>query len=620
MPQRRRTASRLAALTVVLASCASDEPATQPADDTSPTAGPAEASPLRNAYFGDLHVHTKYSFDAFTFGTAAGPDEAYEYARGGKIRHPAGYDLELLSGPLDFMAVADHAMLLGVVPAMSDSSLPVSQHPLSKQMAAAQTIPERTAAFTKLVTMARADQVPAEIDDHSILRSAWQEIIAAAERHNDPGSFTTFIAYEFSSSLDGQNLHRNVIFRGSEAPEQPFSRLDSPNPEDLWDWLDAQRQAGMDSLAIPHNMNMSDGLMFKLATFDDGPLDSAYAEQRMRNEPIVEMSQVKGTSEVHPSLSPNDRWADFELMPLRVASPLPSKPPGSYVREAYLNGLVLEERQGFDPFHFGMIGSTDTHNAGPTPEENNFAGKTALLDGTPERRASVPQSDGTYFETANDLRGASGLAGVWAEQNTRESLFLAMRRKETFATSGTRIQVRFFAGYDYAGDLVDDPEMIAKSYEGGVPMGADLAADGERAPAFVVWAARDANSAALDRVQIVKGWVDSGRAQEQLFDVACADGRQPDPATYLCEDGPATVDLADCGIGPGVGAPELATVWMDPLFDASQRAFYYVRVLENPTCRWSTWDAIRAGVAPRDDLPATIQERAWSSPIWYVPR
>jgi hypothetical protein len=628
MTARRTLASpcRVSLLTLSLfvvfaAACAGPEPG------PAVTAGPSqvgEYNPLRNAYFGDLHVHTTYSFDAFVFATRATPDDAYRYAKGGGIDHPSGYTFRLESGPLDFQAVTDHSEFLGMLPAMADPSTEISKHPSAAAFTKIETPEESRAAFRALIELFRGEQQPPEIVDLDIVGATWQDIKEAADRHNEPGTFTTFIGYEYTSAPDSQNLHRNVIYRGSAAPELPFSRFDSLDPEDLWVWMDQNRAAGMEALAIPHNSNGSNGQMFRVETFDGEPLDSGYADLRMRNEPIVEMSQVKGTSEVHPLLSPNDEWADFEIFPYKIATEEPSEPRGSYVREAYLNGLVMEEAGGFNPFRFGMIGSTDTHNAGGTPEENNYASKIGILDGTPEMRSTVPLSspgpdDGKYADTYYNLWGASGLAGVWAEENTRESIFDAMRRKETFATSGPRIRIRFFAGYGFDHGLLSDPEMIAKAYDGGIPMGSNLVADGDRAPGFLIWATRDPNSAPLQRLQIIKGWVENGEANEQVFDVACSDGLDPDPSSHRCPDNGATVDLSDCSISQDLGAAELQTLWSDPDFDADQRAFYYVRVLENPSCRWSTWDAVRTGVEPREDLHATIQDRAWSSPIWYAP-
>jgi len=628
----RRRSSRLSSLAVLLimaslallsAACARREPAPAPVSETS-RAG--ENNPLRNAYFGDLHVHTRFSMDAFVFDTRATPDDAYRYARGGTIDHPSGHTIRLRGGPLDFQAVTDHAEFLGILPAMADPATEISKHPVARRIFGDTTPTQRRAGMRDLMVeyAVGGAQPDPELLDLDIMRSAWRAIIEAAERHYDPGFFTTFVGYEYTSSPEFQNLHRNVIFRGAAVPELPFSIFDSDNPEDLWGWMDANRADGIEALAIPHNPNGSNGLMFRLATFDGDPLDAAYAETRMRNEPIVEVTQVKGTSEVHPLLSPNDEWADFDIWASRIGANIPSDPAGSYVREAYLNGLVLEESEGFNPFRFGLIGSTDTHNGGGTMEEDNYHSKLGVFDGTSELRGSVPLAEpredgGRYTRSPYALWGASGLAGVWAEENTREAIFDAIKRKETFATSGPRIRVRFFGGFGYGDDLLSDPEMIAEAYGGGVPMGGDLPADGDRAPRFLVWAVRDPSSAPLQRLQIIKGWVEDGVAREQIFDVVCSDGLEPNPSTFRCPDNGAEVDLSDCSLSDNLGDAELRALWSDPHFDPLQRAFYYVRVLENPTCRWSTWDAVRAGVEPRADLPETIQERAWSSPIWLIP-
>jgi len=353
-------------------------------------------------------------------------------------------------------------------------------------------------------------------------------------------------------------------------------------------------------------------------------MDAAYAEQRMRNEPLVENTQVKGTSDTHPLLSPNDEWADFEIMPLRIASNLPSRPQGSYVREAYLNGLRMEAEKGFNPYKFGVVGSSDTHNAAGSFEEDNYWSKTGITDIEPYLRGSVPLPDSPaddpqYAKSAARFWGASGLAGVWAESNTREAIFQAFQRKETFSTSGPHIRVRFFAGYDYEPDILSRSDVLEQAYAGGIPMGGDLLADGKRSPSFVVWAARDPDSAPLQRLQIVKGWIENGEPKEEVVDVACSDGASPSPMDHRCPDNGATVDLSTCAVSEDVGASEMGAVWTDPGFDPGERAFYYVRVLENPKCRWSTWDAIRAGTPPNPELHATLQDRAWSSPIWFKP-
>lgn len=627
MRRGRATTFLLAAVITSACTESSDTRQTgEPAETAAPAPTPEVVEiPIRNAYFGDLHVHTTYSFDAFIFGTRATPDDAYKFAKGGALTHPAGFEMKL-SAPLDFEAVTDHGIYLGMLPAMFDASSSVGNHPISVGMREATTAAERRRAFNEMVSRIRS-RAPDDLYDVEITKAAWADIVAAAERNNDPGHFTTFIGYEFTSSGPArENLHRNVIYRGSEAPERPYTALDSPdgNPEDLWAWMDAERAAGRELLAIPHNSNGSNGWMFQPSTFDGEPFTPEYAEQRGRNEPLVEITQIKGTSETHPALSPNDEWANFEIMPLRVASTLRSQPDGSYVRQALRRGIGFEQREGFNPFKFGFIGSSDTHNAAGSFDEYNYWSKVGMTDATPQLRGSVPLDEPgpngeVYADSYFHYWGASGLAGVWADANTREAIYDAFRRRETFATSGPRIRVRFFAGYGFPDDLPQRADGIEQAYAAGVPMGGELLAGGGQVPDFYVWASRAPDSAPLQRLQIVKGWVTEDDTAEKVFDVACAGGVSPDPTDHRCPDNGASVDIETCEFSADTGAAELLTLWRDPEFDPGQRAFYYVRVLENPTCRWSTWDAIRAGVPPREDLPATIQERAWSSPIWYEP-
>ena len=577
----------------------------------------------RHAYFGDLHVHTQNSSDAFIFNVRATPDDAYSYAQGSAIKHPLGFPIRLRSGPLDFTAVTDHSELLGILPAMIDPKNPMSKLPLAKGI---QSTDRETVlkAFYAISRSTRGEGNDSPLRNLDVIRSAWQETIDSAERNNKPGVFTTFVGYEYTAAPQSQNLHRNVIFRSALVPDAPFSSVESGNPEDLWHWLDEQRAKGMDALAIPHNSNVSNGLMFPATNWAGKPLDAEYAALRMRNEPLVEITQVKGTSETHPSLSPNDEWAGFELYDTLIATDIVSRKPGGFVREAYRRGIEMQASSSFNPYKFGLIGSSDTHNAGGPVEEDNYFSKAGMLDGTAERRGTIPSDIKRSFGQVDSSEtfpywGASGLVGIWAEENTRESLFDAMLRKETFGTSGPRIKVRFFAGYDYDTTLLADPDMIHKAYNSGVPMGSDLSAQHELAPSFLVWAVHDVSSNYLQRLQVIKGWVSNGESHEQVFDVACSDGFTPDSATHRCPDNGATVDLSDCSTSLDVGAVELKALWQDPQFDPGQEAFYYVRVLENPTCRWSTWDALRAGVVPKTGLATTIQERAWSSPIWYIP-
>lgn len=600
-------------------------PETRSGSETMTATEPATASSTeanaKNAYFGDLHVHTMYSFDAFTFGTTASPDEAYEFAKGGVITHPGGFDMQLKE-PLDFYSVTDHAFYMGSIPAMVDPSTRLSNHEIAAGMDDLSTADKRMAQFQKILNFLGTER-RGELLDETVFRDAWEDIKAAANRHNDPGRFTAFIGYEYTASSGIQeNLHRNVIFAGAEGPDLPMSRIDSGNPEDLWRWMDEQREQGIEALAIPHNSNGSNGKMFNLVDYAGNPLDAAYADLRMRNEPLVEISQVKGTSDTHPALSPNDEWADFEIMPFRIASDLTSQTEGSYVREALMNGLEFQEKKDFNPFKFGIVSASDTHNATYAGDEDNYWSKVGIVDDDPVERGSVPlpepREDGNlYADTYFNTWSAAGLAAVWAEENTREAIYNAFRRKETFGTSGPRIKVRFFAGADLPG--LEQEDVFRKAYDAGVPMGGELQIEGDTSPEFLIWASRDAHSAPLQRLQVIKANVREGKTVEKVYDVACSDGASVDPDTHRCPDNGATVNLEDCSISTDVGSAELKALWTDPDFDANELSLYYVRVLENPVCRWSTWDAIRAGVAPREDLHATIQERAWTSPIWLQP-
>ncbi len=624
------------------------QPPTRPVSEVSVAVGG------RYAYFGDLHVHTTYSLDAFQFGTLATPDDAYRYAKGEAIRHPGGFDVKL-DQPLDFCAVTDHGLYLGVVRAGADPSTEISKFPVMKEihnMNASEnlnleSIPTRDfRSFIRRVTdaMTVSESLRAQVD--KIMRTTWSDEVRAADRHYVPGKFTTFAAYEFSpNKADGGSMHRNVVFRGTaNMPAVPFNRVMSQDPEDLWNWMDDLRGKGVESLAIPHNSNKSNGQMFELATWAGDPMTLAHNEKRTRNEPLVEITQVKGTSETHPALSMNDEWAGFEIDPyvagggrLRIA-----ETAGGYVRDAMKKGLLLEAEGVGNPFHYGFIGSSDTHTGAGSYDESNFFAKLGLLDSTAALRGSVPISDddrktlglsdadASSFYVASDGRrylsrntsvyGASGLAAVWAEENTRESIYDAFRRKETFATSGPRIRVRFFAGHGLDSTMLETANGIARAYSQGVSMGGDLMSRAEEVPSFVIWAARDVRSAPLQRLQIIKGWLEDGETHERVFDVACSDGLTVEAASHRCPDNGAKVNLSDCSISADRGAAELKALWHDPEYDERQSAFYYARVLENPTCRWSTWDALRAGVAPRDDLPVVIQERAWSSPIWVNPQ
>ena len=582
------------------------------------SAAQADEADRRQALFGDVHVHTGLSFDAYIFGIRRTPDDAYRYALGESVRHTNGYDIQLKGGALDFYAVTDHSEYLGVLPAMDDPASPMSAIDYAKNMFSTLQA-EIAVAFGKVFQSITDGKPIPEMDNRDIVRSAWGELNSAAERFYRPGKFTTFTGYEYTAQPGYANLHRVVLFKGARVPDQPFGALDSVNPEDLWNWLDGNRSKGIDGIAIPHNSNVSDGRMFQITDFAGKPIDSAYADTRMRNEPIVEMSQVKGTSDTHPALSPNDEWADFETYDVLLGTDIKGKTDGSYVRQALQRGLEIEAKTGRNPFKFGLIGSSDTHNAGGPVEESHYFGKTGLNDGTPERRraVNVPGEEDLKGSSATPFYrwSAAGLAGVWAERNNREDIFAAFRRKETFATSGPRIKVRLFAGYNYPADIFARKDFATLAYGQGVPMGSDLTMGGRGVPTFLAQAMKDANSAGLQRLQIIRGWVEKGQLKEAVFDIACSAGK-PDPRTHRCPTVAAKVDTKTCKIDSRVGAPELKVAWRDPDYDAARRAFYYVRVLEEPTCRWSTYEANLLGKPVRKDLPLTIQERAWSSPVW----
>ena len=621
----------------------------------------------RKAYFGDLHVHTTYSFDAYAFGTLATPYDAYRFAKGEAIANPAGFNMQL-SRPLDFYAVTDHGMFLGLAEAAADTSTEFSKNPFSEPYhglnapenmgASVLDVLDRMRTFGSFMPAAVSQIRSGELARDEVLgvvRSAWRDSIDAADEFYDPGAFTTFAAYEYTSSTDDRgNLHRNVVFQDTnKLPREPFSRLHSRNPEDLWQWMDDLRAKGVESLAIPHNSNGSNGQMFKLVDWAGDPLDDDYAQQRNRNEPIVEITQIKGTSETHPMLSSKDEFASFEIMPYRVATNALSQVEGSYVREALLNGLAFEQQGMTNPYQFGFIGSSDTHTGASQNVESNFVSKLGLLSGTAEKRGSAPASGlagelgyqanrvlanfggnpallvkingNVYTGGATPTFGASGVAAAWAEENTRESLYSAFRRKEVFATSGPRMQIRLFAGYGFDERMLTQADGIERAYATGVTMGGNLVpnktTEGQQSTelGFLLMASADTESAPLQRLQIIKGWVDVDGTHEEVIDVACADSAPVNPETSRCADNGAKVDISDCSINEETGAGQLSALWRDPEFKAEQRAFYYARAIENPTCRWSTWDANRAGVAPRPGLPTTIQERVWSSPIHYVP-
>ena len=609
-------------------------------------------NPDKNAYFGDLHVHTENSFDAYAFGTTASPADAYKYAKGEAIKHPTGYQVQL-SRPLDFYAVTDHGVFLGLMKEAADPNSEIGQYELTKPLHNLnENVNNSLISIIRRTNLFRpfAQELANNIQDgtvdikllEKVSSDVWLKTIEAADQAYVPGSFTTFAAYEYTSSVEIYDtyLHRNVIFKDTKnLPKRIFTRADSLNPEDLWKWMDGLRRKGVESLAIPHNSNISGGAAFKMTYYDNKLIDEAYASQRIRNEPLVEVTQAKGSSETHPLLSKNDDWAAFEI-PVEKQAKVLENAKGSYVRDAYLRGLTIAEQGLTNPYKFGLAGASDTHVAAGSYTEEAFFSKIGLIDGTPELRGSVPFNWAIakvakifrpesfaeinykdYFAVTDRLIGfsASGLTGVWAKENTREEIYNAFRRKETFATSGPRIKVRFFSGYDFEDSDIDDLDLVKKAYEGNLSMGSTINTEKEKEPKFLVWASADPMGAPLQRIQIIKGWLENGEHQERVYDVVCSDGLVVNSSTHRCPDNGARVDIESCSVSKNSGASELKTFWLDPDFLMDKKAFYYVRVLENPVCRWSTWDSIRAGVEPRSDIPATIQERAWTSPIWFEP-
>jgi hypothetical protein len=582
-----------------------------------------KSNPDRNAYFGDTHAHSMLSSDAFGFGNRLKPDNAYKLARGDEAELVSGLKTRL-KAPLDFFMMTDHAELIGIASMALDPNSPV-YNTLGKYL----RDPDKRkggAEFLFAIQSAAGSGVLPEGYSTDSIGSVWKTIVETADKYYDPGKFTTFAAFEWSSMPDGENLHRNVIFRDtSKVPDLPFSSMDSTKPEDLWSYLEVQRAAGNDNLAISHNGNLSNGRMFRLVDSWGAPITAEYARRRMENEPLFEIMQLKGVSETYPSFAPEDEFANFELLPISLHTwQRVEQQQTSYAREAYKFGLRFQQTIGANPFKFGLEGGGDDHGTAHTWEEFNYHGGHATLDdNAKERMTQTMPLPGAEPLVLAQL-GAGGITGVWAEENTRDAIFDAMRRKETFGSSGVLIKPRFFAGWDYPADLVTKRDWVKLAYAGGVPMGGDLSLDPvgtpkATKPKFVVQALRDPNSAPLQRIQIIKGWTKNGEMMEKIYDVACSDGGKPDPKTHRCPDNGATVDIKTCEISADKGDSELAASWSDPDFDMTVPAFYYVRVLENPVCRWSTRDAIALGMAPLDVVPTTIQERVWTSPIWYTP-
>ena len=588
----------------------------------------AQGNPERNAYFGETHIHTSWSVDAWVMGNRiTGPDDALKYAQGQTIKHPMGFDIKI-DTPLDFMGVTDHSEYVGVTreantPGSYVSKLPEAQPMIMKDPSSSA---EQNQVFSYLLKLAASPPVKAFMNP-KVTSTVWKDNVRIADENNHPGKFTAFCSYEWTSMPGNRNLHRNVFFRACDkVPDYPFSALDSKRPTDLWDWMDAQRKAGNELLAISHNANVSDGWMYPVDVDNTTgrPIDAAWAAARDRNERLVEIKQGKGQSETHPLLSPNDEFASYELYQAILGQPANvgriDHITGSFGRQALKDGIAMQNVRGYNPYKFGMAGGSDGHNTGSPYRQDNFFGLHADADGSVERRFAGVLIGGTMDVR---LENPGGLTGVWAEENTRASLWDAMYRKETFGVSGPHIKVRFFGGWGFNKEIVDASDWVKQSYAGGVPMGADLApmpSGGKgTAPIFVVWAVKDPTSANLDRIQIIKGWTQNGQSFEKVYDVVWSGDRQPDKWSRRVPAIQSTVDIEKATYTNSVGSTELKAVWTDPEFDASLHAFYYVRVLEIPTPRWTLIQAVKSGLPPPDVVPLTGQERAWTSPIWYTP-
>jgi hypothetical protein len=585
--------------------------------------------------FGDTHLHTAFSFDAGAFGARLGPREAYRFARGEEVTSNSGQPAKL-SRPLDFLVVADHSDNMGFFPDLLAGKPELLADPTGRRWYDMIRNGEGAKAALEIISSFSQGTFPKDLMYYPgtrAYRGAWKETIAAAEQYNDPGRFTAFIGYEWTSNTGGNNLHRNVIFRDNGAkasqvePYTVYPPYGSDNPVDLWKWMDAyEKKTGGNVLAIAHNGNLSNGRMFPIVETFGRKIDREYVETRARWERLYETTQTKGTGESHPYLSPNDEFADFEIWDFGNLDASVAKTKDmleyEYARAALKNGLKLEQKFGTNPYKFGMVGSSDAHTGLAAMEEDNFFGKTAPQEPSPERLvATFVENPKTGVKLMDWEVGASGYAAVWATENTREALWDAMQRRETYATTGTRMAVRFFGGWDFQSKDAHERMPASVGYTKGVPMGGDLKkAPAGKAPTFLVAALKDPIGANLDRIQIIKGWLDAkGEVHEQIHDVAWSDGRKADPKTGKVPSVGSTVVVEDATWTNTIGSPELISVWKDPAFDPAQRAFYYARVIEIPTPRWTAYDAKRFGVKPLPNTRMTVTERAYTSPIWYTP-
>ncbi len=602
---------------------------TAQADDYSPYVG--EDYPLQ-LYWGDTHLHTSFSLDANTMGnTSLPPSVAYRFAMGEEVMANNGMPVKL-EAPLDFLVVSDHAEHMGIMMKLRSGDPAILDDPDGRRLYSILNGDNGSQALMMELLRSTASNTPM-IDNKDIERSIWQESVRLADEYNNPGQFTALIGYEWSSMPASDNLHRVVIF--ADSAEQagsilPFSSFNSEQPEQLWQFLaDYEQDTGGRAMSIPHNGNISNGRMYALTDSADKVFSKSYAEARIRWEPIMEVTQIKGDSETHPYLSPDDGFADFETWDFGNFGAMEGDNKKNemlqfeYARSTLKNGLTEQQRIGANPFKFGMIGSTDSHTSLATAQENNFWGKASMVEPGSSRTAEADDIMGNGDDNRHTMffpweYTASGYAAVWARQNTRAEIFDAMQRKEVYATTGSRIAVRFFGGWDFQEDDIFDPDYARIGYRQGVPMGGDLPEQSSRAPTFLVMALKDPNGANLERVQIIKGWRDRrGKLHEKIFDVALGkpfdeDGRRFRKVT-------STVDERSASYSNSIGDAQLSAYWQDPDFDDKEQAFYYARVIEIPTPRWPLYDKARLGVVVSPDAQTTVQDRAYTSPIWYTP-
>ncbi|MDJ0956536.1 MAG: DUF3604 domain-containing protein [Arenicellales bacterium] len=590
-----------------------------------------------NVYWGDTHLHTSLSMDAGAFGNRLGLEEAYQFARGDEVVATTGIPVKL-SRPLDWLVISDHSDNMGFFPDLFAGKQHILADPTGKEWYDRIQAGEGVSVALELIGKFSQGEFPERLmytPDSDPYKAVWQETIEAAEKYNDPGKFTTFIGSEWTSLIKGNNMHRVVIHRdGADKASQtvPYTTtppLGSPNPRDLWKWMtNYEEKTGGDVLAIAHNGNLANGIMFPLeAQWDGTVLDEEYVTQRAKWEPVYEITQIKGDGEAHPFLSPDDEFADYEQWDVGNLDLSQAKTndmlAGEYAREALKRGLEIEARLGTNPYKFGHIGSTDSHTSLSTAEEDNFFGKHTGYEPSPHRMEHVMmESPDKKLRLDGWQLVASGLAAVWATENTREAIFDAIARKEVYGTTGSRMLVRFFGGWEFTDQDVNSRSPAFTGYRKGVPMGGDLlpAPDGAKAPTFMVYALRDPIGANLDRIQIVKGWMDAdGKTHEKVYNVAWSGGREIGADGKLPKVG-NTVDVENANWTNTIGASELTTVWTDPDFDPALSAVYYARVIEIPTPRWSTYDAFRFGIPIPEGAPTSTQERAYTSPIWYTPK